>query len=124
MDTPFRRDVVKEVCDAAHKRDIKIDLYFSHPDWYDADFRPYVCHPLQIPSSAKWMIPVDIQMTRQRLGSHAVIVPDPTDAEVHRMMERHRTQLVELLTNYGKIDTMAWTCGWGRASGPNFARRC
>ena len=106
MDTPFRRDVVKEVCDAAHKRDIKIDLYFSHPDWYDADFRPYVCHPLQIPSSAKWMIPTDIQMTHERLGSHAVIVPDPTDAEVKRMMERHRAQLVELLTNYGKIDTM------------------
>ena len=49
METPFRRDVVKELCDAAHKRDIKIDLYFSHPDWYDADFRPYVAHPLQIP---------------------------------------------------------------------------
>jgi len=106
MDTPFRRDVVKEVCDAAHKRDIKIDLYFSHPDWYDADFRPYVCHPLQIPSSAQWMIPTDIQMTQERLGNHAVIVPDPTDAEVKRMMERHRAQLVELLTNYGKIDTM------------------
>ena len=48
METPFRRDVVKELCDAAHKRDIKIDLYFSHPDWYDADFRPYVCHPFQV----------------------------------------------------------------------------
>ena len=104
MDTPFRRDVVKEVCDAAHKRDLKIDLYFSHPDWYDADFRPYVCHPLQIPSSAEWKIPADVQLTRQKLGDHAVIVPDPTDAEVKRMMERHRTQLVELLTNYGKID--------------------
>ena len=33
-----------------------------------------------------------------------MIVPDPTDAEVKRMMERHRAQLVELLTNYGKID--------------------
>ena len=55
METPFRRDIVKELCDAAHKRDIKIDLYFSHPDWYDADFRPYVAHPLQIPSSAQWM---------------------------------------------------------------------
>ena len=104
METPFRRDVVKELCDAAHKRDIKIDFYFSHPDWYDADFRPYVCHPLQIPDSAKWMTPSDVQMTQHRLGSHAVIVPDPTDAEVRRMMERHRAQLVELLTNYGKID--------------------
>lgn len=104
METPFRRDVVKELCDAAHKRDIKIDLYFSHPDWYDADFRPYVCHPFQVPSSAQWMTQADLEMTRQRLGSHAVIVPDPTDAEVKRMMERHRAQLVELLTNYGQID--------------------
>jgi alpha-L-fucosidase len=104
METPFRRDVVKELCDAAHKRDIKIDLYFSHPDWYDADFRPYVCHPLQIPSSAEWMTPTDLRMTAQRLGAHAVIVPDPTDADARRMMERHRAQLVELLTNYGNID--------------------
>lgn len=104
METPFRRDVVKELCDAAHKRGIRIDLYFSHPDWYDADFRPYVCHPFQVPSSAEWMIPADLRMTSQRLGSYAVIVPDPTNAEVEHMMDRHRTQLVELLTNYGKID--------------------
>ena len=104
METPFRRDIVKELCDAAHKRDIKIDLYFSHPDWFDADFRPYVTHPLQIPSAAQWMTQADVLMTRNRLGNHAVIVADPTDAEVKRMMERHRAQLVELLTNYGKID--------------------
>jgi alpha-L-fucosidase len=104
METPFKRDIVKELCTAAHKRNIKIDLYFSHPDWYDADFRPYVAHPLQVPSSAEWMIPADLEMTRQRLGNHALIVPDPSEAEVERMMERHRTQLVELLTNYGKID--------------------
>ena len=106
METPFRRDIVKELCDAAHKRDIKIDLYFSHPDWYDADFRPYVTHPFQIPSSAQWMTPIDVKFTAARLGSHAVIVPDPTDAEVKRMMERHRAQLLELLTNYGQIDMM------------------
>ena len=104
METPFRRDIVKELCDAAHKREIKIDLYFSHPDWYDADFRPYVAHPLQIPSSNQWMTQRDVEFTQQRLGNHAVIVPDPTDAEVERMMERHCAQLVELLTNYGKID--------------------
>ncbi len=104
METPFRRDVVKELCDAAHKRDIRIDLYFSHPDWYDADFRPYVSHPLQIPSSAQWMTPGDLSSTLKKFGGHPVVVPDPTDAEVRRMMERHRAQLVELLTNYGKID--------------------
>ena len=106
METPFRRDIVKELCDAAHKTDIKIDLYFSHPDWYDADFRPYVQHPLQVPSSAQLQIPADIARTHQAYDDHAVIVADPTDAEVTRMMARHRAQLTELLTNYGKIDMM------------------
>jgi alpha-L-fucosidase len=106
METPFRRDVVKELCDAAHRRDIKIDFYFSHPDWYDADFRPYVTHPLQVPSSARLMTPRDLERTQRTYGAHPVIVPDPTDPEVARMMQRHRAQLVELLTNYGKIDMM------------------
>lgn len=104
METPFRRDVVRELCDAAHKRNIKIDLYFSHPDWYDADFRPYVVHPLQVPSSAKLLTARDLERTRRTYGSSPVIVPDPSDMEVARMMKRHREQLVELLTNYGKID--------------------
>ncbi|HEV2276436.1 MAG TPA: alpha-L-fucosidase [Acidobacteriaceae bacterium] len=104
METPFRRDIVKELCDAAHKRDMKIDLYFSHPDWYDADFRPYVQHPLQVPDSAHLLTPRDLQRTRQTYGDHPVIVPDPTDAEVTRMMQRHRAQLVELLSHYGTID--------------------
>ena len=104
VETPFGRDVVKELCEAAHKRDIKIDLYFSHPDWYDADFRPYVVHPLQVPSSAELLTARDLERTRRTYGSHPVIVPDPTNAETRRMIERHRTQLTELLTNYGKID--------------------
>jgi alpha-L-fucosidase len=103
-ETPFRRDIVKELCDAAHKRNIKIDFYFSHPDWYDADFRPYVVHPLQVPSSAKLLVPADIDRTERTYKGHPVIVSDPSDFEVKRMMGRHRAQLVELLTNYGKID--------------------
>ena len=51
METPFKRDVVRELCEASHKKGIKIDLYFSHPDWYDADFRPYTYHPLQVPDA-------------------------------------------------------------------------
>ena len=104
METPFRRDVIKELCDAAHKRGIKIDFYFSHPDWYDADFRPYAMHPLQVPSSAK-LIP-DFEAERKRLGEYMEMAPDPTPEEVKRMMARHRDQLIELLTNYGTIDML------------------
>jgi alpha-L-fucosidase len=104
IETPFRRDVVKELCQAARKRDIKIDLYFSHPDWYDADFRPYAYHPLQAPSSD--VLTLDYPDVKKRLGAEEVIVPDPSPAEVSRMMARHRAQLSELLTNYGPIDML------------------
>jgi alpha-L-fucosidase len=106
METPFRRDVVKELCDAAHKRNIKIDLYFSHPDWYDADFRPYGPHPLQTIDSAQSMAQHDFKNAEARFGNHLVVFPETTEAEVRRMMERHRAQLVELLTNYGRIDML------------------
>ena len=104
METPFRRDVVRELCSAARKRGIKIDLYFSHPDWYDADFRPYALHPLQVPSSSS--LTVDWQETTKALGDRMVMVDDPTPEETRRMVERHRAQLVELLSNYGEIDMM------------------
>jgi alpha-L-fucosidase len=106
METPFGRDVVKELCDAAQRKGIAIDLYFSHPDWYDADFRPYVAHPLQVPSSANLLSRPDLERTRHTYGDHPVVVADPSSDEVSRMIRRHRAQLVELLTNYGKIDMM------------------
>ena len=122
METPFRRDVVKELCDAAHKRNIKIDLYFSHPDWYDADFRPYVQHPLQVPSSSELLAPIDIQRTLKSYGGKPVIVADPSPAEVKRMMERHRAQLVELLTNYGRIDMLCLDMYLGHAVWPELRK--
>jgi alpha-L-fucosidase len=99
MEAPFRRDIVGELCDAAHKSGIKIDFYFSHPDWYDADFRPHVEHPLQVPSSAKLPVQGDLERVKRDYGTNPMIVPDPTEVEVTRMMERHRAQLVELLSN-------------------------
>ncbi|HDR52681.1 MAG TPA: hypothetical protein ENN90_13865 [Mariniphaga anaerophila] len=116
METPFKRDVVKELTDAARERGIKIDLYYSHPDWYDADFRPYVWHPLQVPSSdslsvrGKDLIPLD----KNHWGDvGAVMTPDPTAEEVDRMIKRHRDQLIELLTNYGKIDMVCLDMWFG-----------
>jgi alpha-L-fucosidase len=104
METPFRRDVVRELCNAARKRGLKIDLYFSHPDWYDADFRPYALHPLQVPSSNT--LTLDWEDAKKSLGDRMVLVDDPTPEETRRMVERHRAQLVELLSNYGEIDMM------------------
>ena len=121
METPFRRDVVQELTSAAHKRGIKIDLYFSHSDWYDADFRPYGWHPLQVPSSPRLWRAKPGEGTEQefwddmkkQFGNQLVVVPDPTLAQVKRMVERHRAQLTELLTRYGTIDMMCLDIFWG-----------
>jgi len=37
--TPFRRDICRELADAAHRRRMKIGWYFSPMDWRDPDFR-------------------------------------------------------------------------------------
>jgi alpha-L-fucosidase len=122
METPFKRDVVKELTDAARKKGIKIDLYFSHPDWYDADFRPYTWHPLQVPSSDSLTVggpdlKPDDRSTKYGDAS-TITVPDASPAEVDRMMKRHHDQLVELLTNYGKIDMICLDMWFGPSVWP------
>jgi alpha-L-fucosidase len=103
-ETPFKRDIVKELCDAAHKNNIKIDLYFSHPDWYDADFRPHQNHPLGTP---KYFENPELYGTYGKWPPR-ISVPDPTPEEIDHQMKRHREQLLELVTNYGKIDMMCF----------------
>jgi alpha-L-fucosidase len=99
METPFKRDVVKELTDAAHHHGIKIDLYFSNPDWYDADFRPFMQSPIK--TWGGMFFP--LKYSSPPVG-RTVIFPGPTREETMRAMKRHRDQLTELLTNYGKID--------------------
>jgi alpha-L-fucosidase len=99
METPFHRDIVKEICDAAHRHGLMIDLYFSHPDWYDADFRPYGTNPAQVEGSDTLAA-----LVKRQNGRPAAMFPPVTAAEQDRMMARHREQLRELLSNYGKID--------------------
>lgn len=105
METPFGRDVVKELCAAGRKRGLHIELYFSHPDWYDADFRPYADHPAQVPSASK--LDPEWKEACRKLGSRIWMAPDPTPGEVERMMARHRAQIEELLTNYGEIQMLS-----------------
>ena len=96
METTFKRDIVKELCDAGHKHNMKIDLYFSHPDWYDADFRPYNNAPLQTADS-KINPYTNYSDSLNYANSFAkFIVPQTTQPEVDRMMARHRLQLTEL----------------------------
>lgn len=129
METPFRRDIVRELCDAARRRGLRIDLYFSHTDFYDADFRPYGYHPLQVPSSALLTNaqaprddPPELERARGRLKDLLWMAPDPTPEETRRMIARHRTQLLELAANYGPIDMLCLDIWLGRTIWPEMRR--
>jgi len=105
MDTPFKRDVVRELCDAARESGIKISLYFSHPDWYDADFRPYGFHPLTVPDYHSLLTKKEVDDIPFRFEKmRPLSMPALTKEEKERMVARHRQQLTELITGYGKID--------------------
>ncbi|MGO8746260.1 MAG: alpha-L-fucosidase [Thermoguttaceae bacterium] len=82
METPLRRDVVRELCEAAHRHGIAIDLYFSHIDWYDADFR----------------------MDRWNPFADKSYTPESDPAAYARFAERHRGQIREILSNHGPVD--------------------
>jgi alpha-L-fucosidase len=107
METPFGRDIIKELCDSARQYGIKIDFYFSHPDWYDADFRPYCFHPLQTPHARRFPEQYGRESYSEALAEKKPIeMPNCTPEETSRMLTRHRDQLTELLTNYGRIDLL------------------
>jgi alpha-L-fucosidase len=110
-ETPFGRDIVGELCKAAHRRKIKINLYFSHPDWYDADFRPYNNHPLTTDRYRTFNGDYGWEPGECK---YEFITPEPTAEETARAVSRHREQLRELLTNYGKIDMLCFDQWMGK----------
>lgn len=85
METPFKRDIVRELIDAGRKRKLGIGLYFSHIDWFDMDFR---CD--------RWNPHLD-----------RVYTPASDPEGYRRMLARHREQIRELSANYGPIDILS-----------------
>jgi alpha-L-fucosidase len=47
MNTPFKRDICKELSDACHKVGIKVLWYYSKPDWYDPRYDPANSKPYE-----------------------------------------------------------------------------
>ena len=85
METPLKRDVTAELIDACRNEGLKIGLYYSHPDWFDADFR-------YDPNSPFF---------------DKTFRPDDDPEAWGRFKERHSGQLKELLSNYGKLDMLS-----------------
>ncbi len=99
MDGPYKRDIVGAVVEAARKSDIKIGLYYSHVDWHDPAFAwdPFSCH-------------YDTGFTKES---------DPQ--RWRKFIEQERTQVRELVSQYGRVDVLDFDIGWPEAAAPDIA---
>ena len=86
METPFKRDITKELVKAGRKYNLGIGLYFSHIDWFDSDFR-----------IDEWNYQRDKFYARKS---------DPEGFQ--RMIKRYREQIREICSNYGKVDLLSF----------------
>lgn len=84
MATPFKRDIMKELADAAAKNDVKMCWYHSIMDWHHPDYTP----------RREWE-------TRSKEG-----------ADFDRYVKYMKGQLTELLTNYGPIGVLWFDGQW------------
>lgn len=80
MNTPFKRDITKEILAAFRKQGIAVGLYFSPEDFY--------------------------YFYKQKIPIGRLQLPQHYPANNKGLMDYDQKQLKELLTNYGKIDIL------------------
>jgi alpha-L-fucosidase len=85
--TAFGRDLVKEFIDAFRAQGISVGLYYSLIDWHHPDFTVDKNHP-QSPSNQK---------------EYSVL---NKDRDMNKYRSYLHNQVIELMTNYGKIDIL------------------
>ena len=84
MNTPYKKDVLKMIAEAAGRHDLKMGIYYSIPDWNHRNY------PNQARTHEMWgMRPGD----------------DPDYDKYYEFMEN---QVIELCTNYGEIFQFFW----------------
>jgi len=94
MNTPFRRDVLKEISAACKKHDLALCLYYSIADFYQPD-----CIGA---SSANGMY----------LGPPGYTLPEGRQPNFDRYVEYMKAQLKELTQNYGPVLAWWFDGGW------------
>lgn len=90
MDTTYKVDIIDEVVRAFRKRNLGIGLYFSHIDWNDPNFRWDPANRSFDPSYN----------------------PETNPTDWKAFIERERQQLLELFSNYGKLDMVFFDGTW------------
>lgn len=96
MNTPFKRDIIKELAQACRKHGVKLGLYHSIMDWHHPDYLP----------RRPW-----------EKGTRSV-----QGAEFDRYVKYLHNQVTEILTNYGDIAVVWFDGEWESTWNDNYGR--
>ncbi|MBR4125755.1 MAG: alpha-L-fucosidase, partial [Victivallales bacterium] len=84
MNTPYHKDVLAMLAEACHRRDIRLGLYYSCPDWHHPNSLNFGHH-------------------------HQLPQPNPDDQpDLLKYIDFVQQQVVELCSNYGTISEFFW----------------
>jgi|APCry1669189241_1035207.scaffolds.fasta_scaffold00541_6 alpha-L-fucosidase len=83
MNTPFGRDILRELADACHKRNFPLCIYYSIVDWNQKNY----------PNQGR---------------SHELPVQEGDSPDYAKYIQFVKAQVTELCTNYGKISGFWW----------------
>lgn len=96
MNTPFKRDIIRELAQACRKHGVKLGLYHSIMDWHHPDYLP----------RRPW-----------ERGTRSV-----QGADFDRYVKYLRNQVTEILTNYGDVAVVWFDGEWESTWNDNYGR--
>lgn len=108
--TPAGRDLVKPYCDALRKKGLHVGLYFTNTDWSDLDNMQVIMDMsredlLEMRHKAQEYREIWAEACKKD-GDEGKRDKEELEAAWKRFMQRYRTGITELLTNYGDVDLL------------------
>ncbi|HEY0247025.1 MAG TPA: alpha-L-fucosidase [Gryllotalpicola sp.] len=110
--SPFGRDVTRELVDALHARGIRVGIYYSLPDWHHPDYPAFEMGDRPYPAE-HWPAAGNPDNADKPVAADRHRRPSPE--QWARYQDYLRGQLTELLTNYGRIDLLWFDGEWERS---------
>ncbi|MDR0686040.1 MAG: alpha-L-fucosidase [Dysgonamonadaceae bacterium] len=94
--TPYGKDLIRELVDAFRAEGLRIGFYYSLIDWHHPDFPYDWMHPECPHLEGGTMMEIDTAATKKANETR----------DITKYQQYMKNQLAELLTNYGQIDEL------------------
>lgn len=99
MNTPYKRDIIKELSQACHRRGMEFGIYYSLPDWHHKNY----------PNKGR---------------HHELFMPRKSDEpDEEKYIAFVKNQIEELCSNYGDLNQFFWDVNVGEFYYPEINER-